>query len=137
MDWHSSGQWLESPSGSGAEAPWPDEWSYHTQDNHSWNESSGDAFVSYPDEYDEEHTSASISYGASELPYGAVMSTKVPPSWDGRGSWFAFEELVYDWEDSCVLDKKLRGPALRNRLQGEAVIHKPLLDREKLKDETD
>ena len=62
------------------------------------------------------------------------MSSKVPPAYDGRGSWFAFEEPVNDWEDSCVLDRKLRGPALKNRLSGEAAVYKPMLDRDLLKD---
>ena len=60
------------------------------------------------------------------------MSPKIPPSYDGRTSWFVFEELVYDWQDSCILDEEKRGPALKNRLFGDAQIYKPMLEREKL-----
>ena len=36
--------------------------------------------------------------------------------------------------DITELEPEKQGPALRNRLEGEAAIHKRLLDREKLKD---
>ena len=62
------------------------------------------------------------------------VTTKVPPSYDGRGSWFAYEDAIDDWCDITELDNDKRGPALRNRLEGEAAIHKRLLDRERLKD---
>ena len=62
------------------------------------------------------------------------VTTKVPPSYDGRGSWFAYEDAIDDWCDITELDNDKRGPALRNRLGGEAAIHKRLLDRERLKD---
>ena len=62
------------------------------------------------------------------------VTTKVPPSYDGRGSWFAYEDAIDNWCDITELDNDKRGPALRNRLGGEAAIHKRLLDRERLKD---
>ncbi|CAE7547478.1 unnamed protein product, partial [Symbiodinium sp. CCMP2456] len=52
------------------------------------------------------------------------VTTKVPPSFDGRGSWFAYEDAIDDWCDITELDNDKRGPALRNRLEGEAAIHK-------------
>jgi hypothetical protein len=75
-----------------------------------------------------------MAYASSGLQPGEIMNHKVPPAFDGRGSWFAYEELVMDWEDSCSLSEEHRGPAMKNRLYGEAIIFKPLLDREKLKD---
>ena len=62
------------------------------------------------------------------------VTTKVPPSYDGRSSWFAYEDAIDDWRDITELDSDKRGPALRNRLAGEAAIHKRLLYRERLKD---
>ena len=62
------------------------------------------------------------------------VTTKVPPSYDGRSSWFAYEDAIDDWCDITELDNDKRGPALRNRLEGEAAIHKRLLDRDRLKD---
>ena len=43
---------------------------------------------------------------------------------------------IDDWCDITELDADKRGPALRNRLEGEAAIHKRLLDRDRLKDPT-
>ena len=74
------------------------------------------------------------TYGIDLRP-GELMSPKVPPAWDGRGSWFTYEELVYDWVDCTTLDISKRGPALRNRLVGEATIWRRTLDREALKAE--
>ncbi|OLP89146.1 Kinesin-like protein Klp59C [Symbiodinium microadriaticum] len=62
------------------------------------------------------------------------VTTNVPPSYDGRSSWFAYEDAIDDWCDITELDGDKRGPALRNRLEGEAAIHKRLLDRDRLKD---
>ena len=62
------------------------------------------------------------------------VTTKVPPSYDGRGSWFAYEDAIDAWCDITELDNDKRGPALRNCVEGEAAIHKRLLDRERLKD---
>ena len=62
------------------------------------------------------------------------VTTKVPPSYDGRSSWVAYEDAIDDWCDITELDGDKRGPALRNRLEGEAAIHKRLVDRERLKD---
>eukprot|EP00439_Symbiodinium_sp_Y106_P072348 s830_g13.t1 len=62
------------------------------------------------------------------------VTTKIPPSYDGRGSWFAYEDAIDDWCDITELDNIKRRPALRNRLEGETAIHKRLLDREYLKD---
>ena len=51
--------------------------------------------------------------------YTVSLTTKVPPSYDGRGSWFAYEDAIDDWCDITELDNDKRGPALRNRLEGE------------------
>ena len=62
------------------------------------------------------------------------VTTKVPPSYDGRGSWFTYEDAIDDWCDITELEKEKQEPALRNRLEGDAAIYKRLLDRERLKD---
>ena len=62
------------------------------------------------------------------------VTTKVPPAYDGRSSWFAYEDAIDDWVDITELETEKQGPALRNRLEGEAAIHKRLLDRDRLKD---
>ena len=59
--------------------------------------------------------------------------TKVPPGFDGKTSWFAFEDAIDDWCDITELESEKWGPALRNRLEGEASVFKRLLDREELR----
>eukprot|EP00439_Symbiodinium_sp_Y106_P068830 s1091_g11.t1 len=44
------------------------------------------------------------------------------------------QDAIDGWCDITELDNDKRGPALRNRLEGEAAIHKRLLDRDRLKD---
>ena len=62
------------------------------------------------------------------------VTTKVPPAYAGRSSWFAYEDAIDDWVDITELEPEKQGPALRNWLEGEAAIHKRLLDRDRLKD---
>ena len=62
------------------------------------------------------------------------MTTKVAPAYDGRTSFFAFEDATDDWCDIAELEPERRGRALRNRLDGDAAQYKRLLDRELLKD---
>ena len=62
------------------------------------------------------------------------MTTKVAPAYDGRTSFFAFEDAIDDWCDITELEAEKRGPALRNRLEGDASQYKRLLDREQLRD---
>ena len=61
---------------------------------------------------------AASNMSSDLLPAGAVMTPKIPPAFDGRASWFAFEELIDDWDDSATLARELRGPALKDRLNG-------------------
>ena len=65
------------------------------------------------------------------------MTTKVAPAYDGRTSFFAFGDATDDWCDITELEPAKRGPALRNRLEGETQQYKRLLDREMLRDPND
>ena len=125
-------QWYESPSGSGAQDTWPTESPFEDSFTTSadaqgesyafLDEEEGDAFVSH-------------AFGADLAP-GQLMSPKIPPAFTGKTSWFAYEELVYDWCDITQLDAKQLGPALKARLIDDAAVYKPVLDRDKLKDPT-
>ena len=85
------GSWMQSPSGSRAEETWPDEEEeYNSYDIFAV----GDGEAQGEDEF-----ALSSSVFGTDLAPGQLMSPKVPPAFDGRGSWFAFEELVYDWID--------------------------------------
>ena len=63
-----------------------------------------------------------------------TYTTKIPPPFNGKTSWFAFEDAVLDWIDITELDAEKQGPALKNGLRDEAAVYKPLLIRDKLKD---
>ena len=49
------------------------------------------------------------------------MTTRVALAYDRRTSFFAFEDAIDDWCDITELEAERRGPALRNRLEGDAV----------------
>ena len=51
---------------------------------------------------------------------GSGITAKIPPLFDGSTSWCKYEELIDDWLDLAVLDAEKRGPALKNRLVGDA-----------------
>ena len=68
---------------------------------------------------------------------GFHFTPMVAPSFDGRSSWFAFEEAIYDWLDITTLAPDTWAPSLKARLAGDASIYKPLLDRERLRDPND
>ena len=61
------------------------------------------------------------------------VTTKVPTGFDRKTSWFAFEDAIDDWCDITELESEELGPALRNRLEGEAAVYKRLLDRDDLR----
>ena len=53
---------------------------------------------------------------ATEIPRGDLQSTpKIPPAFDGKSSWFAYEEAIDDWLDITTLAEEKRAPSLRNR----------------------
>ena len=64
---------------------------------------------------------------------GSVITTKIPPLFDGSTSWFESEELIDDWLDLTVLEAEIRGPALKNRFVGDADMYKEPLNRESLR----
>ena len=142
MDLNQDPGWL-SPSGSGAyydEQPWTFENTF--DDNFDTEHFDDDVYTSAPLEdldYDEEalisSSMATNAFGTDTLPHGQLMSAKVPPAWDGSGSWFAYEEMVEDWRDITTLDNAKQGPALKSRLSGDALVYKPMLSREMLRNE--
>jgi len=52
------------------------------------------------------------------------VTTKVPPGFDGKTSWFVFEDASDDWCYRTELESEKSGPALRNRREGEAFVFK-------------
>ena len=58
----------------------------------------------------------------SGLHKGEKMNAKIPPAFNGYRSWWSFAELVKDWCEITVIEKKARAPMLRNRLVGHASV---------------
>ena len=51
---------------------------------------------------------------ADEIPRLDNQSTpKIPPAFDGRNSWFAYEEAIDDWLDITTLQPEKHGPSLK------------------------
>ena len=72
---------------------------------------------------------------SEQMPNSLTASTpKIAQGFDGRSSWFSYEEAVDDWLDITTLDPEKQGPSLKTRLHGDAAVYKPLLDRDQLRD---
>ena len=55
-----------------------------------------------------------MSFAAGDQAGPGLQATpKIPPSFDGRSSWFSYEEAVDDWVDITTLDAEKLGPALK------------------------
>ena len=87
---------------------------------------SGSGAVKIMDLYEDEPNDDYESYAMRQRmqPHGGQLmmttqvTTKVPPGFDGKTSWFAFEDAIDDWCDITELEAEKWGPALRNRLEG-------------------
>ena len=62
------------------------------------------------------------------------MNAKLPPPYDGRVSWFGYEDLVRDWMTFTAIEPARQGPLLKSRLVEDAAIYRELLDNEKFID---
>ena len=58
---------------------------------------------------------------------GSGITTKISPLFDGSTPWFKYLEQIDEWLDLTVLEAEKRGPALKNRLVGDAEMYKGLL----------
>ena len=56
---------------------------------------------------------------AKILPSG----NKIPPGFDGDINYFLYEIKVRDWEEITELAVEKRGPALRGRMHGQALVY--------------
>ena len=80
------------------------------------------------DDYESYAMRQRIQPHGGQLMMTTQVTTKVPPGFDGKTSWFAFEDAIDDWCDITELESEKWGPALRNRLEGEAAVYKRLLE---------
>ena len=84
------------------------------------------------DDYESYAMRQRIQPHGGQLMMTTQVTIKVPPGFDGKTSWFAFEDAINDWCDITELESEKWVPALRNRLEGEAAVYKRLLDRDDL-----
>ena len=106
---------------------------FHEEEEHfSWTNNASD----FQDALDEEMAlvGEATTAASSDLKPGERFNHKVAPSFDGNERWYVFEELVRDWCDITSIDVKQRGPHLRKRLTGSAIVFKPQFDKTKLKE---
>ena len=75
-------------------------------------------------------SSAKPSYTEETL--NLSMTAKQPPSYDGKVSWFRYEELVDDWVTITTVEAAKRGPLLKSRLTGDAYMYKAVLQNDPL-----
>ena len=76
--------------------------------------------------------SRAMMNNSGTLPPGVLYTRKIPPSFSGQGSWFAYEDTVREWADITTVPEEKRGVTLRSALVGQAAVYKDLLDRNQL-----
>ena len=72
------------------------------------------------DDYEQDASAYAIHPEEHQMLNQTGVANKVPPAYDGRTSWFAYEELIDDWVDMTTLEPTKHGPALKSRLSGDA-----------------
>ena len=70
----------------------------------------------------EAYSSMAKPSGYTEETLNLSMTAKQPPSYDGKVSWFRYEELVDDWVTITTVEAPKKGPLLKSRLTGDAYM---------------
>ena len=81
----------------------------------------------------EAYSSMTKPNGNTEETLNLLMTAKQPPLYDGKVSWFRYEELVDDWVTITTVEAP-RGPLLKSRLTGDAFMYKAVLQNDLLQD---
>ena len=81
----------------------------------------------------EAYSSMAKPSGYTEETLNLSMTAK-QPSYDGKVSWFRYEELVDDWVTITTVEAPKRGPLLKSRLTGDAYMYKAVLQNDLLQD---
>ena len=110
--------WSQTPSGSRAPSRYYEEYEEEDED-----EEGDDAFFQ-TEELSENalYQEYTLSAG-STLPPGVSFTQKLPPVFNGTGSWFAYEENVRDWVGITIINPDKHGPLLKNGLHGFAGVY--------------
>ena len=82
----------------------------------------------------EAYSSSGRPTGFTEETLNLLMTAKQPPLYDGKVSWFKYEELVDDWVTLTTIEPAKQGPLLKSRLFGDAHMYKAVLQNELLQD---
>ena len=68
----------------------------------------------------EAYSSVGPSPGLTEETLNLSMTAKPPPSYNGKVSWFRYEELVDDWVTFTAIKASKTKPLRKSRLTGDA-----------------
>ena len=73
---------------------------------------------------------------AAELRQGEKFNQKIPPTYDGQMSYFAYEKLVIESCSITTVDKDKRAPLLLHAFSHHALIHEEFIAMSSISDET-
>ena len=82
----------------------------------------------------EAYSSMAKSSGYTEETLNLSMTAKQPPSYDGKVSWFRYEEFVDDSVTITTVEAPKTGRLLKSRLTGDAYMCKAVLQNDLLQD---
>ena len=74
----------------------------------------------WPNELDQDSALFDAWAADERQPQGLQFTPEVALSFDGRASWFAFEEAMDEWLDIATLTPEAWAPSLKARLVGES-----------------
>ena len=87
------------------------------------------------EDYDEETVVENALAARDDEALGSLkMTPKIAPAFDGSMPFYMYEEVVEEWTSLTTLDSRLWATNLRNRLQGEALFAKKLINVDLCKD---
>ena len=87
------------------------------------------------EDYDEETVVENALAARDDEALGSLkMTPKIAPAFDGSMPFYMYEEIVEEWTSLTTLDSRLWATNLRNRLQGEALFAKKLINVDLCKD---
>ena len=89
----------------------------------------------FPADYDEDNVvENALAARDDEALSSLKMTSKIAPAFDGSMPFYMYEEIVEEWISLTTLEPRLWATNLRNRLSGEALFAKKLVNVDLCKD---
>ena len=85
------------------------------------------------DDYESYAMRQRIQPHGGQLMMTTQVTTKIPPGFDGKTSWFAFEDAIDDWCDITELESEKWGPAETDWKEKHLLTKGYLTDRDDLR----